>query len=149
MIKYTEKWEGAVMPEDKRYQFLATIKSILPEISNKVLPIALPSTNNARMQEIIKYLETNIARNHTLESISQKFSLSNRSLSRLFQSTLGISFLQYLKLLRMVKALEMLLQTDKHVSEIAYAVGYNSLASFSNTFYKFTNYRPSDFNKFK
>ncbi len=149
MIKYSENWEGAIKPMDKRYQFLMTIKNILPEISKEILPVALPSTDNERMKEIIKYLNAHVAEGHTLENVSKRFALSDRSLSRLFQSTVGTSFLQYLKLLRMFKALEMILQTDRSMSEIAYSVGYQSLSAFSNTFYQFTNHRPSYFHTHK
>ena len=145
MIKYTEKWDGHIVPGDPRYQFVSTIKNILPENSTKSLPIALPFTDNKRMQGIVKYIDDNITILHTLHSIGDKFGLSDRSLSRLFQSTLGISFLQYLKLLRIVKSLEMILQTDKSMSEIAYSIGYQSLSAFSNTFYQLTRARPSDF----
>lgn len=147
MIKYTDEWEGHIGPDDSRYQFLTTVKHLLPEMSTRVLPIALPSTENERMLTIMNYIEINIADQHTIQSVGDRFGLSRRSLSRLFQATLGISFLQYLKLLRMVKAFEMILQTDMSMSEIAYAIGYQSLSSFSNTFYKFTNLRPSAFNR--
>src|SRR5690606_15733854 len=116
MIKYTEKWEGAIGPKNKKYYFLDTIRQLLPEISTKVLPIALPSTENERMVVIMKFLDDNIAENHTLETVSKRFALSDRSLSRLFKSTLGISFLQYLKLLRMVKAFEMILQNNNSMT---------------------------------
>ncbi|WP_183558893.1 helix-turn-helix domain-containing protein [Mucilaginibacter sp. SP1R1] len=149
MIKYTDKWEGPVGPGDRHYQFLSTIKNLLPEISTRVLPIALPSTDNERMLPIMGYIDLHIAEEHTLQTIGKHFGLSNRSLSRLFQATLGISFLQYLKLLRMVKAFEMILQTDMPMSEIAYAIGYHSLSAFSNTFYQFTNLRPSNFSDYK
>ncbi|QJD97664.1 AraC family transcriptional regulator [Mucilaginibacter robiniae] len=146
MIKYTDKWEGPIGPKDSRYQFLTTIKNILPEISTRVLPIALPTTDNERMRVIMSYIDIHISDPHTIQSIGDRFGLSRRSLSRLFQATLGISFLQYLKLLRMVKAFEMILQTNMSMSEIAYAIGYQSLSSFSNTFYQFTNLRPSTVN---
>jgi AraC-like DNA-binding protein len=149
MIKYSENWEGPIQPNDKRYHFLTTIKNILPECSKEILPVALPSTENERMKKIIKYLNANVAAAHTLENISKRFALSDRSLSRLFQSTMSISFLQYLKQLRMFKAMEMILQTDKPMSEIAYSVGYQSLSAFSNTFYQFTKHRPSYFNNSK
>jgi len=149
MIKYTEKWDGVITPKDSRYQFLSVIKNILPEISTRMIPIALPQTENERMQAIIKYIDKHISENHSLQSISSKFGMSERSLSRLFQTTVGVSFLQYLKLLRMVRAFEMLLLKDKSVSEIAYSIGYQSLSAFSNTFYLFTNLRPSDFHEYK
>ena len=148
MLKYTEKWEGPVNIGDQRYQFLETIKNILPVNSTRALPIALPFTENERMQMIMKYIDANIADTHTMLSIGNKFGLSGRSLSRLFQATLGISFLQYLKLLRIVKSLEMILHTDKSLSEIAYTIGYQSLSAFSNSFYQFTRVRPSDFKSY-
>lgn len=147
MIKHTESWDGHILPGENNYKFLSVIKDILPEISQKKLPIALPFTDNERMVPILDYLEKNIADNHCLESISKKFNISERSLSRLFQFTLNTSFLQYIKLLRIVKSIEFMLQTDWSISEIAFAVGYGSLPAFSNTFYQLTNFRPSDFKR--
>lgn len=147
MIKYSESWDGHIFPGESRYTFLSVIKDILPEISKKRLPIALPFTDNERMVPILDFLEKNISGTHCLKSVSKEFGLSERSLSRFFQSALGTSFLQYIKLLRIVKSIELMLQTDWSISEIAYCVGYGSLASFSNTFYQLTNIRPSDFRK--
>lgn len=147
MIKYSERYQGPIIPGEKGYRFLATIKEILPEISVKTLDIALPSTDNERMSKVLQYMDKNISEAHSLQSISDKFGFSDRSLSRLFQSSLSISFLQYLKLLRMVKALEMMLKTDKTLGEISYAVGYQSLSAFSSTFRQYTSFSPSDFLK--
>ncbi|MNU11728.1 DNA-binding transcriptional regulator AraC [compost metagenome] len=49
----------------------------------------------------------------------------------------------------MIKAMEKLLETDLTISEIAYEVGYNSISSFSNTFYKMVGKRPSEFKELK
>jgi transcriptional regulator GlxA family with amidase domain len=63
-----------------------------------------------------------------MTNTANRFGLSQRSLSRLFRTTLGISFLQYVKLLRMVRGLEMILQTDKSMTEIAYYRLFKSLS---------------------
>ena len=147
MIKYTESWDGHIRPNETRYQFLSVIKNILPEISNKKLPISLPFTENERIKPILEFIENNITDNHSLSSLGTQFAMGERSLSRLFQSTLKTSFLQYLKLFRMVKSIELMLESDKSISEIGYLVGYDSLSSFSNTFFQLTNYRPSDFKR--
>ncbi|MCD6064676.1 MAG: transcriptional regulator, AraC family [Flavipsychrobacter sp.] len=73
--------------------------------------------------------------------------MSERSLSRLFQSLMQISFLQYLKTLRMVKAIEMIVRTNKSISEISFDTGYSSVGSFSNAFYEFTRVRPTAFRR--
>ncbi|MBZ5856946.1 AraC family transcriptional regulator [Flavihumibacter profundi] len=148
MINYTERWDGRnISDKDDNFEFLVALKNILPRQNNTSLPIILPITDDERMAKIIKYIEQNIGEPVSLKTLSKKFNMSERSISRMFQSHLQISFLQYLKTLRMVKAIEMILKTKKSISDIAYHVGYDTLGSFSNTFYAFTQSRPSDFRK--
>lgn len=147
MLSFTTRWEGDVLPNEKAFPFLIGIKNILPEISNKALPIAVPTTENERMQPVIKYIQDHIYEPLTLPVLCSKTGFSERTLSRLFQETMKISFLQYFKLLKMVKAIEMMLQTNKSMSEIAYTLGYNNLSAFSNIFYQLTRIRPSEFAK--
>lgn len=147
MISFTDNWSGYIEKEDKAYAFMTAIKNILPELSVKSFSIALPTTTHAKLRPIILYMWQNFSDPITLESISTRFGMGERTLSRLFQSTMNISFLQHLKLLRITKAIEMIMQGDRSTSEIAYLTGYNSLAAFSKAFYKLTNIRPSDFGK--
>jgi len=145
MLLYTRDWKGPVLPGNSQYQFLTTLLNILPDISVHPLPIALPTSDNDKMAPIIRYIQQNLSAPLTLDSVASEFALSVRSLSRLFQSTMDISFLQYLKMSRMVRAVEMLLQSDKSITEIAYDTGYTSISAFSNTFYQLLHVRPSDF----
>ena len=150
MIKYTEIWdEKHVKSKDHNFEFLISLKNILPKISNEALPIILPMTDDQQMNKILHYLDSNINETLTLISISKRFGMSERSVSRLFRSALDISFLQYLKTLRMVKAIELILKSNKSISEIAYEVGYSSISTFSDTFHEFTQSRPSDLRKTK
>lgn len=148
MINYTERWDGRhVTAKDDNFEFLIALKNILPQLNNKALPIILPVTDNEQMQKIIRYLEKNMAEALTAKSISSQFNLSERSMSRLFQATLHMSFLQFLKTLRMVKAIELILKTQQPIGDIAFAVGYNTISSFSDAFQDFTHARPTDFRK--
>lgn len=143
MIVFSERYNGMIEEGSDAFQFLASIKNILPQLGQETFPIALPTTNDERLRPIILYLAQNFHLQVTLELLSDKFGIGERTLSRLFQSVMSISFLQYLKLLRVVKAIEMMLQNKLSTSEIAYATGYNSLSSFSKAFYQVTNMRPS------
>jgi AraC-like DNA-binding protein len=148
MIVFTEKWNGSISPDNVvPFQFLSSLKNLLPQLGVKEFPIALPTTNNERLLPIVVFLAKHYHEPLSLEDIARRFGIAERTLSRLFQSVMSISFLQYLKLLRIVRAIEMILQTNKSTSEIAYATGYNSLAAFSKAFYQLTNIRPSDFGK--
>jgi len=149
MIVFTESLTGFIEKKDEGFSFLSAIKDILPKLSTKSFPVALPTTSNTRLRPILLFLSQHFSQENTLESLAARFNIGERTLSRLFQSTMSISFLQYLKLLRVVKAMEMLLQNDMSTSEIAFLTGYNSLAAFSKAFFQLTNIRPSDFGKNK
>ncbi|MHB8208624.1 helix-turn-helix domain-containing protein [Mucilaginibacter sp.] len=145
MLYYSVRWEGHVLPGDKAFPFMAGIKNILPDISKKALPIVLPTTENERMQPVLQYINDHLFEPLTISLVSRQTGFSERTLTRLFKVTMRISFLQYFKLLRMVKAIEMMLQTDKSISEIAYTLGYSNVSAFSNIFYQVTKIRPSEF----
>ena len=148
MINHTEKWDGLhINNKNYNFEFLVSLKKLLPQLNNKALPIMLPITKDERMQQILKYLEKNISEPVSLSVLSKRFNISERSMSRSFQAHLHISFLQYFKTLRMVKAIEMILKTNRSIGDIAFLVGYDSIGSFSNAFYLFTQARPSDFRK--
>lgn len=150
MFLFSERWNGNISPGTKEYDFLNTLKNILPVVSQHPLPIALPTTENERLRPVLRYIATNLSQDTmSLESVGKATSFSTRTLSRLFQSALNVSFFQYLKLARMIKAMEKLLESDATISEIAYSVGYNSISSFSNTFFKMVGKRPSEFKELK
>ncbi len=147
MISFTENWNGYIEKKDKAYVFMAAIKNILPQLSTKSFSIALPTTTNSKLRPIVLYMWQNFSDPITLENISTRFGMGERTLSRLFQSAMSVSFLQHLKLMRITKAIELIMQGDHTTTEIAYLTGYNSLAAFSKAFYQLTNIRPSDFGK--
>lgn len=150
MFLFSERWNGNINPNTKEYDFLNTLKNILPVVSEHPLPIALPTTENQRLRPVLKYIIDNLANDRlSLESVGKATGFSARTLSRLFQAAMDTSFFQYLKLARMIKAMEKLLETDLTISEIAYGVGYNSISSFSNTFDKMVGKRPSEFKALK
>lgn len=150
MFLFSERWNGNINRKTKEYDFLNTLKNILPIVSQHPLPIALPTTENERLRPVLRHIVENLSNDMmSLESVGKATSFSTRTLSRLFQSALNVSFFQYLKLARMIKAMEKLLESEATISEIAYSVGYNSISSFSNTFFKMVGKRPSEFKELK
>jgi transcriptional regulator GlxA family with amidase domain len=134
-----------VLPGDPGFRFLSSIKDILPDISTSALPVALPTTQHERLRPVLQYIAQSFDQQLTLESVSSQFDMSPRTLSRLFTNILDMSFVQYLQTLRVVRGIEMILQTNQTLSEIAYQTGYSSIAAFSKVFYQLTNKRPSSF----
>lgn len=148
LIMFTNRWNGNIYPEEEaKYTMAKAFKLILPEISQSELPLALPYPKNQKLKDIISYLEANISENVSFKTLAQDFDVSERTLSRLFQKELNMSFIQYYTILRMLTALKILLDEKLSINEVALKVGYSSLPTFSNTFYKIIGIRPSEYVK--
>lgn len=146
LLRYAESWQGHIGPEQEEpYLFLRNLKLMLPHISRHPLPIALPTTDDERLLPVLRHIYEHLDELLEISALAQHFGFSTRNLSRLFQQRMHLSFSQYLKLRRVTAAMELMLQTRKSISEIAYEVGYNSLSAFSNAFYQLVNRRPTEF----
>jgi transcriptional regulator GlxA family with amidase domain len=64
------------------------------------------------------------------------FDCSERSLLRLCQKGCRMSFIQYYKLERILKVVELVLDKKLSVKEVAEEVGYNNVPKFSNTLFQ-------------
>jgi len=60
--------------------------------------------------------------------------MSRASLHRHFLAITGLSPLQYHKQLRLQEARQLLLAGDRHASDVAFAVGYESASQFSREY---------------
>ena len=148
MIIYTNRWSGDKKPIDKSaWHFTLSLKSILPEISIYKLPLYLPYAKDKRLIWIIQYMQENLHENIVLSDFEKLKGVSPRTLSRLFQSDVGMSFVQYLTIQRLMRAIDLLLENQLSVKEVASLVGYNSTPTFSNTFFKILGIRPSEYQK--
>lgn len=80
-----------------------------------------------------------------LERLARLAHMSTEHLRRLCHRQLGRSPMHHVIFLRMRRAAELLSTTNDKVETIANAVGYQNPFVFSNTFKKWTGWRPSEF----
>lgn len=147
MMLFTNRWNGNLKKGTRNFSIANAIKAILPEICRTNLPLSLPLPKDNRLNKIISYLDKNLGDTILFSDLANRFGFSERSLYRLFQKDLGMSFIQYFTIRRILKAIELLLEKKLSVNEVALAVGYNSVPTFSNTFFKILGQRPSDYLK--
>ena len=148
LLNYVQDWDGIVLRNDeKKYSALWTIMCILADSYSRRLPIELPVAKHDRLQQILNFLQDQLNEQINIGMIANKFGFSERSLQRLFQTELNLSYAHYLKTLRVVRAIELLSSTDLSINEIAYKVGYESFPTFSNTFLEVVGVRPKVYRK--
>ena len=148
LLLFTKNWKGDIMKsQKKKYAIVYAFKALLEQTVSKSLHLELPQPTDGRLTNIINYLTDQIHQEHLLPQLASKFSMTDKSLYRLFKKDVGMSFIKYYTQLRIFKSLEYLMNSDYNISEIANMVGYSSLPTFSNTFSKVMGKRPSEYRK--
>jgi two-component system response regulator YesN len=100
-------------------------------------------------QQIIYEMKEYIAENYqdgiTLSEMARKFNLSSSHLSNLFHEETGESFSDYLNMIRLNKAKELLKTTDDKIYQIADRLGFNDAYYFSSWFKKLVGASPTTY----
>lgn len=95
--------------------------------------------------EMKEYIAQNYQQGITLNQLAVKFNLSTGHLSNLFQEETGESFSNYLNMLRLAKAKELLKTTDDLVYQVADQLGFNDAYYFSSWFKKMVGTSPTTY----
>ncbi|WP_266206073.1 AraC family transcriptional regulator [Pontibacter kalidii] len=86
---------------------------------------------------------------NTSDYIADKLGMDYNYISSLFSSFEGITIEKYLILQRIERVKELLVYGELSLKEIAYELGYSSVAHLSNQFKKITGLTPSHFKQVK
>ena len=133
---------------DWRFELLVTIHHILPHIIKEYkYSLRLPTSDQPFIEKIVDYVHQNYQEPLTAELVSQKVGISVRTLSRYMRKELNMPFIEYLRTYRVIMAIKMIVKGEESITSIAYLTGFESLTTFSNSFYKVTGKRPSMFLK--
>ena len=81
----------------------------------------------------------------SLLRVAKAVNISSNHLSEKFKQVTGINFVEYIARIRFEKALELLQNTNKRISEIAFAVGFQSLSQFNRVFKKLSGKSPTEY----
>ncbi|WP_127541424.1 helix-turn-helix transcriptional regulator [Paenibacillus illinoisensis] len=81
------------------------------------------------------------------ENISAKLGRSRRHCSRVFKEHYGMSPREYLTILRQQEAMQLLINTEETIEQIAYRIGFGNVQSFIRQFYKWTGLTPGAFRR--
>jgi len=90
-------------------------------------------------------MESNLDEELDFESLVGASGMSASSLRRVFKEAFGCSPMSYLQKLRLKKAMLLLADPSKSISEVAYEVGFNGSGYFSRVFKEETGESPGDF----
>ncbi len=81
------------------------------------------------------------------KALSDHVGLSLRRVTDIFKQTYGMTPKEYADLLRLRTAKDLIVHTDKKIIDIAYIIGFSSLAAFNRFFKKQTGQAPTTYRK--
>jgi len=87
-----------------------------------------------KLSEILALMETNLEEPLRLDDMAKTVNISIRQLERLFRRYLGSSPNKYYTNMRLLRAQQLLLQTNMPIIDIAFSCGFNTSSHFSRLF---------------
>ena len=91
---------------------------------------------DARLTQLLRHLNEHYRDEIDWESLAEKFEIPLRTLSRKIADVTGMPPNSYLLRVRLCRAMRMLKETDKTVTEIAFACGFNDSNYFTSRFHR-------------
>ena len=100
-----------------------------------------------QIQQSVDYIEEHLSENIRIEKLAGIAALSPFYYQRLFRRLVKKPVIEYMKLRRMAKAAEVLLQKETRILDIALDLGFSSHEHFSRTFKATFGITPEDYRK--
>lgn len=144
-----ERELGDVQEVSQYVQELEATRKYLENIVRRMIRLR-EQASGRRYSEIIEKARDYIGQNYMSENISlnlvaSSVNISPSYFSSLFSQEVGSTFVEYLTGVRMEKAKELLMCSDKRTSDIGYEVGYKDSHYFSYIFKKTQGCSPKEF----
>lgn len=111
------------------------------------LPRPMPSDERSRLSKLLDWVREHPAKDHTLESLAKRVSMSPRTLQRQFQETVGLAPYDWLIRERVAIAKDMLQASNQSLERVAESVGFKSQETFRRHFRRVAGTSPIAYRK--
>ena len=101
----------------------------------------------SRLNRLRDYVEQNYSEPIPLEKAAGIAALDSSYFSVYFHAKVGITFTDWLRQVRVKKAMELMKTSDFSISEVAEAVGFKDLKTFERAFKRYALKTPREFKK--
>lgn len=102
-------------------------------------------TQNTTFKNFLRILEENFRRPEGVEYYAEKLFMSARNLNLICHDILQSSVTEIIETRKLIEAKNLLMNSDKTISEIGFELGYNEKSYFTNVFKKKSGQTPTEF----
>ncbi|MCW5255320.1 AraC family transcriptional regulator [Verminephrobacter aporrectodeae subsp. tuberculatae] len=116
-------------------------------LSNTQLQSADSDTQLEQINAIVSRITDHLADPLPAAALAQELGMSQSRFSRFFRRATGNTFTNFVNLVRVNRACQLLLETERYITHIAYDVGYNNMANFNRRFLDTKGMTPSEYRR--
>lgn len=142
MLLYISRWNKLLTQDEEQHLFLKALLHNLPKFCEENCGLQIPVPLDNRLIPICNYINSNYQNDFDIHEFANTAKMSIRNLQRIFKQETGITLQKYMQLVRILKSIELLDTQQYTLSEIAYKVGYQSLAAFTSSYYAIMKIKP-------
>jgi len=128
------------------------IKAIILLILARTMPLLELKPNTSKFKRNLTVRAVSFVYEHykepiSLDSVAEELGISRFAVSKLFNSSVKVNFVKYVRFLRINYAKELLETTDKSIVDISLEAGFDCLRSFNRVFKEETGTTPLKYKK--
>jgi AraC-like DNA-binding protein len=99
----------------------------------------------ARLAGILNHLTENCSQPFSMADLAREVGMSESQFSRYFRRATGNSFTDFVNRLRISKACQLLIETDRYITNVCYDAGFNNVANFNRRFLEIKGVTPKTY----
>ncbi len=100
-----------------------------------------------QIDAVVSRITEDLAQPFSAADIAAELGMSESRFSRFFRRATGNTFTDFVNRVRINRACQLLMETDKLITHICYEVGFNNVANFNRRFLETKGMTPSEFRK--
>lgn len=127
------------------YEYIRCLKEYLQETNQFLVGLKDIYRDKKEIEVAEEYIQNNFNKDLCMAMVANHISLNYSYFSYLFKEQTGLSFVDYIKRLRIEKAKELLLKSDDKIYEVAAKVGYHNPKHFGRVFREVTGVSPAEY----
>ena len=99
----------------------------------------------ARISGIVDWVIEHCAEQFSMTDVCARVNMSESKFSRYFRRATGNTFTDFVNRLRINRACQLLMETDRYITNVCYDVGFNNVANFNRRFLQIKGMTPKEF----
>jgi len=101
----------------------------------------------AKISGIVDHLTGHYSETFSMAEMASRLGMTESSFSRYFRRATGNSFTDFVNRLRINRACQLLMETDRYITNVCYDVGFNNVANFNRRFLQLKGMTPKEFRR--